>query len=60
MVKPVPVVLESHCPVLLRNAQLLDFILLKVLEEGSISKHLGHLQLMLVPILCEARFHVAL
>lgn len=60
MVKPVSVILDGYCLVLLGDSQMRDLILLKVLEEGPISEKLGHLQLMLVPILSEARFHVAL
>ena len=59
MVQPISVVFYSNRFVLLRNAQLLDVILLQKLKVGSIAKHLSHFQLVNVPVFTEARFNIA-
>lgn len=59
MVQPVSVVLDRNSFVLLRNAQLLDVILLQKLKVGPIAKHLSHFQLVNVPVFIEARFDIA-
>ena len=48
----VAVVLDSDRLILERDRILLDLVLLQEVKEWFISEHLGHFQLVLVPILC--------
>ena len=59
VVQSVAVVLDSDRLVLERDRILLDFVLLQELEERLISEHLGHFQLVLVPILCQRCLDIA-
>ena len=60
MVQAVAVVLDGDRLVFQRDAVLLDAVLFEELEEGLVTKHLGDLELILVPILGEGSLHVAL
>ena len=52
MAQSVAVVLDSDRLILERDRILLDLVLLQEVKEWFISEHLGHFQLVLVPILC--------
>lgn len=60
VVQAVSIVLDGDGLVPLLNSHLIDVVLLDEIEEGTVSKHLGHLELVLVPGLREACFNVAL
>ena len=58
VIDTISIVLDGHSLVLLLDSHLLNPILFHEFEKGSVTEHLGNFQLMLVPVLQEARLYI--